>query len=393
VRNDSVRNDAPSAPSSRRGVKEGGFRADLRGVGWATRRLIRAAVPAVLAASVFALLPGGTAAAESPEQAQAAADAAARAVDQLRPQLQSALRAYEASLGNLATDVSAGLTADQQAQDAADAAAAAQRTQTNRVRALYMSGGSVAVLASLLEATSPTDLLSRLDAVSRVVSSDAVAARRADQVALTVRAEADRQLAKAERTTVTASDVEAAAVRLQDLLAAAEAKLQALSARAKGLLEAQQAAQALAAAQAEAERAGLAAAATATARGIPADYLALYRGAATTCPGLDWHVLAAIGQVESGHGRNVGPSSAGAEGPMQFMPSTFAAYAVDGNKDGVTDIWNPADAVYSAANYLCANGAGRPTGLSGAIFRYNHADWYVQMVLRIAAQLTATYPG
>jgi membrane-bound lytic murein transglycosylase B len=346
----------------------------------------------VLAASVLTLLPGGTASAESPEQAQAAADAAARAVEQLRPQLQVALRAYEASLSNLATDVSTGLSADQQAQDAADAAAAAQRTQTNRVRALYMSGGSVAVLASLLEATSPTDLLSRLDAVSRVVSSDAVAVQRANQVALTVRAEADQQLAKAERTTVTASDVEAAAIRLQDLLAAAEAKLQALSSRAKTLLEAQQAAQALAAAQAEAEQAGLAAAATATARGIPNDYLALYRGAATTCPGMDWHVLAAIGQVESGHGRNVGPSSAGAEGPMQFLPATFAAYAVDGNKDGVMDIWNPADAVYTAAHYLCANGGGTPTGLQFAIFRYNHADWYVQMVLRIAAQLTATYP-
>ena len=103
-------------------------------------------------------------------------------------------------------------------------------------------------------------------------------------------------------------------------------------------------------------------------------------------------MLAAIGQVESGHGHNVGPSAAGAEGPMQFMPSTFAAYAVDGNGDGVTDIWNPADAIYTAAHYLCANGAGSPSKLYTAIWHYNHADWYVQMVLGVAADLRRKYP-
>ena len=71
---------------------------------------------------------------------------------------------------------------------------------------------------------------------------------------------------------------------------------------------------------------------------------------------------------------------------MQFMPSTFAAYAVDGDGDGRADIRNPADAVYTAAHYLCANEAGSSDdGLRSAIFRYNHADWYVAMVLRIAA--------
>jgi membrane-bound lytic murein transglycosylase B len=68
---------------------------------------------------------------------------------------------------------------------------------------------------------------------------------------------------------------------------------------------------------------------------------------------------------------------------MQFMPATFAAYRVDGNGDGTTDILNPADAIFSAANYLCANGAGRGN-LDGAIFRYNHAGWYVQLVLTLA---------
>src|SRR5690606_29549350 len=93
--------------------------------------------------------------------------------------------------------------------------------------------------------------------------------------------------------------------------------------------------------------------------GRPDSYLELYRRSAELCPGLSWTVLAAIGQIESGHGRNNGPSSAGALGPMQFMPATWKAYGVDGDGDGETDIWSAYDAVPSAANYLCANGAGR----------------------------------
>ncbi|MCW2707286.1 MAG: Lytic transglycosylase catalytic, partial [Frankiales bacterium] len=107
---------------------------------------------------------------------------------------------------------------------------------------------------------------------------------------------------------------------------------------------------------------------------------------ASYCPGLSWKVLAAIGQVESDHGRNVGPSSAGALGPMQFMPSTWAQYAVDGDGDGKADIMNPYDAVPAAALYLCRNGAGLGgQALYDAIFNYNHADWYVREVLAIAA--------
>ena len=96
-------------------------------------------------------------------------------------------------------------------------------------------------------------------------------------------------------------------------------------------------------------------------------------------------MLAAVGQVESGHGRNMGPSSAGAMGPMQFMPATFDHYAVDGDHDGVADIMDPADAIYTAAAYLCANGGGNgPAGLHTALFHYNHAEWYVQLVLRLS---------
>ena len=112
--------------------------------------------------------------------------------------------------------------------------------------------------------------------------------------------------------------------------------------------------------------------------GVPPTYLRLYRETAWKL-NLDWAVLAAIGFIESGHGRNLGPSSAGALGPMQFMPATWLAYGVDGNADGRRDIMDPEDAIPGAATLLRANGA--PANWSRAIFAYNHADWYVRQVL------------
>ncbi|MDP9866601.1 MULTISPECIES: lytic transglycosylase domain-containing protein [Streptosporangium] len=127
--------------------------------------------------------------------------------------------------------------------------------------------------------------------------------------------------------------------------------------------------------------------------GRPGSYLELYRRSATVCPGLSWTVLAAIGQVESSHGRNNGPSSAGAQGPMQFMPATWKAYGVDGDGDGVADIWSPYDAVPSAANYLCANGAGQGgKKLEKAIWFYNHSWSYVSKVMSVSRGYAAAYP-
>lgn len=119
----------------------------------------------------------------------------------------------------------------------------------------------------------------------------------------------------------------------------------------------------------------------------PSSYKDLYVLSAQYCPGLSWKVLAAIGQVESGHGRNIGPSTAGALGPMQFLPTTWAEAGVDGDGDGKADIMSPYDAVPAAALYLCRNGAARgEQGLYNAIFSYNHADWYVKKVLDLAAR-------
>jgi hypothetical protein len=126
----------------------------------------------------------------------------------------------------------------------------------------------------------------------------------------------------------------------------------------------------------------------------PSSYLELFKAsAAQYCPGLSWTVLAAIGQIESADGTNMGPSTAGALGPMQFMPATWAEWGIDGfGQTGAPDVMNPYDAVPSAAKMLCADGAaGGGKSLSSAIFAYNHADWYVNEVLSLAAEYAADY--
>jgi hypothetical protein len=74
---------------------------------------------------------------------------------------------------------------------------------------------------------------------------------------------------------------------------------------------------------------------------IPADYLALYEAAAGRCPGLPWTVLAAVGTVETDNGANTATSTAGAQGPMQFEPGTWARWGIDGDGDGIANINDP----------------------------------------------------
>jgi hypothetical protein len=135
-------------------------------------------------------------------------------------------------------------------------------------------------------------------------------------------------------------------------------------------------------------------------RDIPAPLLPVYQTAADSCPGLPWSVLAAIGKVETDHGRSTAPgvrsgaNFAGAAGPMQIgiggkAGNTFAGYAVDADGGGA-DVYNPVDAIFTAANYLCQNGAAKGADVAGAIFAYNHADWYVTKVLAIASGYAAS---
>ncbi len=131
----------------------------------------------------------------------------------------------------------------------------------------------------------------------------------------------------------------------------------------------------------------------AASRGRPTSYLQLFQeSAARFCPGMSWTVLAAIGQIESGDGANTGPSTAGALGPMQFLPSTWAEWGITAfGETGPPNIMDPFDAVPSAARLLCAAGAGTPAGLPGAIFAYNHATWYVNDVLALAQEYARDY--
>jgi hypothetical protein len=104
----------------------------------------------------------------------------------------------------------------------------------------------------------------------------------------------------------------------------------------------------------------------------PSATLAKYYQGAASHYQLDWTLLASINFIESDFGRVTGPSSAGALGPMQFLPSTWAAYGDGG------DVNNPKDAIDAAARYLFLHGALR--NIDGAIFAYNHDDDYVAAV-------------
>jgi hypothetical protein len=116
---------------------------------------------------------------------------------------------------------------------------------------------------------------------------------------------------------------------------------------------------------------------------IPPFLLPIYQSCGTEY-GIPWQVLAGINKIETAFGTNLNVSSAGAEGWMQFIPSTWAAYGVDANEDGRKDPYNPVDAICAAARYLRA--AGGDKDLRQAIFSYNHADWYVDEVLLYANQ-------
>lgn len=124
--------------------------------------------------------------------------------------------------------------------------------------------------------------------------------------------------------------------------------------------------------------------------GIPGEYLREYRDAADTCPKLDWALLAAIGKVETDHGRTPlpgvrsGQNSAGAMGPMQFLGPTYAAVRAR-HSDVGGDVYDPGDAIPGAAHYLCDSGL-RGGNEYAAIFAYNRADWYVAKVRAQAAR-------
>lgn len=127
---------------------------------------------------------------------------------------------------------------------------------------------------------------------------------------------------------------------------------------------------------------------------IPKDYLDTYRQAGEQY-GIDWAILAAIGDKETDHGRGgmEGPGTAygSAKGPMQFIDSTFETVGVDGDGDGARDVFDPEDAIPSAANYL--KGSGAPDDYYSALLQYNGDDAYVQDVMNKAEEYRAAGGG
>ncbi|MEB3021998.1 lytic transglycosylase domain-containing protein [[Mycobacterium] crassicus] len=110
---------------------------------------------------------------------------------------------------------------------------------------------------------------------------------------------------------------------------------------------------------------------------VPANELVAAYRAAEAASGVPWNYLAAINFVETGFGRINGVSDDAAQGPMQFLPSTFAAYGNGG------DIHSPRDSIMAAGRLLAANGFA--TNRDKAIWGYNHSDYYVRAVNDYAA--------
>jgi soluble lytic murein transglycosylase-like protein len=115
-----------------------------------------------------------------------------------------------------------------------------------------------------------------------------------------------------------------------------------------------------------------------------------YTRAAAACRGLDPMILVAIHDVETNRDARGATSVAGAVGPMQFLPDTWAAYGLDGDGDGAADVWNLNDALAGATHFLCTHGVTLSATRESAIWNYNHSHSYVRRVLDRTLELHGT---
>ncbi len=122
---------------------------------------------------------------------------------------------------------------------------------------------------------------------------------------------------------------------------------------------------------------------------IPPFLLPIYQACGSEY-GVPWEVLASINRTETNFGTNVSTSTAGAYGWMQFIQSSWAEWGVDANGDKIKDPYNPVDAICAAGNYLQDHGYAEDP--YKAIFANNHADWYVQLILKYAKVYSSIPP-
>jgi membrane-bound lytic murein transglycosylase B len=346
---------------------------------------VRVGLAAVLALASSALPVAASADAVS--AAQQRASAAAAEVDALLDRYQRAEQQVDVGVARLSQAFSLAASAEVSRDEAREQARRAQARRAIDVRAVYADGGPAGITGSVLTAGSPDDALWRASTATRIMGTllrdNRTAAEQRQAAAVLEQRRAELTQRATQQQADALKELKSQADRAGTALSRAQLTLTRLDAAARRAKAVRDARRRLAEARRAAAEARAEAMGPVTAIGIPADYEQAYRAAAITCPGMDWPLLAAVGQVESGHGRDNGPSSAGAVGPMQFLPRTFQAFAVDGDDDGVTDPWDPQDAIFTAAHYLCVSGAagGSAAGVHAALLAYNHAEWYVQLVL------------
>jgi cell wall-associated NlpC family hydrolase/outer membrane murein-binding lipoprotein Lpp len=225
-----------------------------RGPGRATRLLTAGLVGGSLVLTSTVL--GGGVSSASPDLADARAQAAALAaeIDALEIDVATAAEDYNAAADDLASVVTRMLTADDVATDIADAAYEQRRANTARVSALYRAGSELSLYATVLDGTTPNDVVSRMRAVQNIVGDDHAALLDANGQLAAAEAERDRLDALADQRRTLEVRAETAHDRVAELVSLRQARLDSVSAKVRELAEeervrAREAAEAAAAAQ------------------------------------------------------------------------------------------------------------------------------------------------
>ena len=321
--------------------------------------------------------------AETSGQAAATVQALLVKVHRLQAQVLAAEQRYNAVFTSVSDSVNIAIQDDSTSETVSQAAQSAQAAVSQRVQAIYESGGSLAAFATMLSSGDLNELSERNEMVSRVVSAQAAEADRVATLAKTATLTAAKAEKRAHLKIGTERDVAAAAARWRGCSPSSRhcsAGRQAPRERPQGGSQRSPPSSASFGSITTAQHRR--AAHPAAVRGVP-------RAVQAAAADLPRPVLDGARRDRSGRerprpqhvdlvGRRRWGRCSSSRPPSRRTPSTATTTAT-------TNIMDPADAIYTAAHYLCANGAGRgPSALGGAILHYNHAGWYVDMVLKLA---------